>query len=55
LVGAVKSVHREGPGLFLSVSIAPAVDFRSLEQVLVVIEPPPRPVEEQIKDEQVKG
>jgi rod shape-determining protein MreC len=41
LVGSVKSVHREGPGLFLSVSIAPAVEFRGLEQVLIVTQPPP--------------
>jgi rod shape-determining protein MreC len=41
LVGSIKSVHREGPGLFLGVSIAPAVDFRGLEQVLVVRQPPP--------------
>src|SRR6266436_10196971 len=34
LVGAIQSVHREGPGLFLNVSIAPAVEFRRLEQVL---------------------
>jgi rod shape-determining protein MreC len=40
LVGAVKSVHREGPGLFLSVAIAPAVEFRGLEQVLIVTQPP---------------
>jgi rod shape-determining protein MreC len=49
LVGTVKAVHREGPGMFLTVSISPAVEFRSLEQVLVVTEPPPRPVEEQVK------
>ena len=41
LVGTIKSVHREGPGLFLSVSIAPAVEFRGLEQVLIVTQPPP--------------
>jgi len=42
LVGTIKSVHREGPGLFLGVRIAPAVDFRGLEQVLVITQPPPR-------------
>ncbi len=36
LVGTVSSVHREGPGLFLNVQLAPAVNFRNLEQVLVV-------------------
>lgn len=41
LVGEIKDVHRGGPGLFLSVSIAPAVNFRSLEQVLIVTQPPP--------------
>ncbi len=42
LVGAIKSVRREGGGLFLNVSVAPAVDFRELEQVLVIIQPPPK-------------
>jgi len=41
LVGAIESVHREGPGLFLGVRITPAVDFRELEQVLIVTQPPP--------------
>jgi rod shape-determining protein MreC len=36
LVGNVSGVHREGPGLFLAVQLAPAVSFRELEQVLVV-------------------
>lgn len=49
LVGTIKSVHREGPGLFLNVSIAPAVEFRGLEQVLIVTQPPPH------IDDQVKG
>ncbi|HUA32308.1 MAG TPA: rod shape-determining protein MreC [Candidatus Binataceae bacterium] len=49
LVGSIKGVRREGPGMFLAVEIAPAVDFRSLEQVLIVTEPPPR-LEEQVKD-----
>jgi len=49
LVGTIKYVHREGPGLFLSVSIAPAVEFRGLEQVLIVTQPPPH------IDDQVKG
>lgn len=42
LVGKVKSVHREGPGLFLTVAIAPAVDFKGLEQVMVLIQQPPK-------------
>jgi rod shape-determining protein MreC len=41
LVGTIKSVHRGGPGLFLGVRIEPAVDFRELEQVLIVTQPPP--------------
>jgi rod shape-determining protein MreC len=49
LVGTIRSVRREGPGLFLSVGIAPAVDFRSLEQVLVVTQQPPH------FDEKAKG
>jgi rod shape-determining protein MreC len=41
LVGTIQSVHREGPGLFLGVRITPAVDFRELEQVLILTQPPP--------------
>ena len=41
LVGAVARVHREGPGLFLSVQVTPAVDFHALEQVLVVTQQAP--------------
>jgi rod shape-determining protein MreC len=41
LVGTIRSVRREGPGMFVTVSIAPAVDFRSLEQVLVVTQQTP--------------
>ena len=41
LVGTIQSVHREGPGLFLGVRITPAVDYRELEQVLIVTQPPP--------------
>jgi rod shape-determining protein MreC len=48
LVGTVKSLSRSGPGLFLGVTIAPAVDFRELEQVLVVTQMPP-PLDEQVK------
>jgi rod shape-determining protein MreC len=44
LIGEVSRVERQGPGLFVNVAVAPAVDFRRLEQVLVVIEPPPRVV-----------
>jgi hypothetical protein len=42
-------VHREGPGLFLGVKITPAVDFRELEQVLILTQPPPV-LEDQAKD-----
>jgi rod shape-determining protein MreC len=42
LVGTVRNVRREGPGLFLSVTVAPAVEFRSLEQVLVVTQQLPQ-------------
>lgn len=41
LVGTIKSVRREGPGLFLGIKIEPAVKFRELEQVLIVTQPPP--------------
>lgn len=49
LLGTIESVRREGPGLFLGVKITPAVDFRGLEQVLVLTQPPPR-LEDQAKD-----
>lgn len=42
LIGEVNRVESQGPGLFVNVSVAPAVDFRRLEQVLVVTDPPPR-------------
>jgi len=42
LVGTVSSVHREGPGLFLNVQLAPAVNFRNLEQVMVVRQQAPQ-------------
>ena len=42
LVGTIASVYREGPGLFLSVKIRPAVDFRKLEQVLILTQQPPQ-------------
>jgi rod shape-determining protein MreC len=42
LLGTVSGVHREGPGLFLNVAIAPAVEFHELEQVLVVTQTPPK-------------
>ncbi len=45
LVGYVSAVRREGPGLFLSVDVNPAVNFRRLEQVLVVTAQPPKIVE----------
>ena len=43
LVGEVTAVTREGPGLFLTVEVAPAADFRRLEQVLVVTQRIPQP------------
>lgn len=36
LIGWIRTVHREGPGLFVGVTVRPAVDFRRLEQVLVL-------------------
>ncbi|HZP46517.1 MAG TPA: rod shape-determining protein MreC [Candidatus Binataceae bacterium] len=41
LVGEVEQVSRDGPGLFLNVEVRPAVDFRRLEQLLVLTEKPP--------------
>ena len=43
LIGTIKSVTGAGPGMFLNVTIAPAVNFHSLEQVLVVTQMPERP------------
>jgi rod shape-determining protein MreC len=40
LVGQVSRVSQEGPGLFLNVEVRPAVDFRKLEQVLVLTRTP---------------
>ncbi|MGH7840888.1 MAG: rod shape-determining protein MreC [Candidatus Binataceae bacterium] len=41
LVGEVARVSQEGPGLFLNIEVAPAADFRKLEQVLVLTQKPP--------------
>jgi rod shape-determining protein MreC len=49
LVGTIQSVHREGPGLFLGVRITPAVDYRELEQVLILTQPPPH-LDDQLRD-----
>jgi rod shape-determining protein MreC len=43
LIGAIKSASGDGPGMFLNVTIAPAVDFRGVEQVLVVTQMPEQP------------
>lgn len=43
LIGSIKGVSGEGPGMFLNVSITPAVDFRDLEQVLVITQLPEQP------------
>jgi rod shape-determining protein MreC len=40
LVGRVARVSQDGPGLFLNVEVSPAVDFRKLEQVLVLTRQP---------------
>jgi rod shape-determining protein MreC len=44
LIGQVSRVDidSQGSGLFVNVSVAPAVDFRRLEQVQVLTEPAPR-------------
>lgn len=39
-IGEVVSVER-GPGIYLDVRVRPAVDFSAIEEVLVVLEPPP--------------
>jgi rod shape-determining protein MreC len=41
LVGEVVRVSQDGPGMFLNVEVRPAVDFRRLEQLLVLTEKPP--------------
>jgi rod shape-determining protein MreC len=42
LVGQVARVSQEGPGLFLNVEVKAAADFRQLEQVMVLTQPPPQ-------------
>jgi rod shape-determining protein MreC len=44
LVGTVVRVSQEGPGLFLNVEVKAAVDFRKLEQVMVLTTRAPAPV-----------
>ncbi|HLH75178.1 MAG TPA: rod shape-determining protein MreC [Candidatus Binataceae bacterium] len=41
LVGYVRALVRKGPGLFINVAVRPAVDFRTLERVLVITQSPP--------------
>jgi rod shape-determining protein MreC len=41
LIGSVSAIERQGPGLFLNVSIKPAAELRNLEQVLVIVQTPP--------------
>jgi rod shape-determining protein MreC len=41
LVGQVARVSQEGPGLFLNVDVRAAVDFRKLEQIMILTSPPP--------------
>lgn len=43
LVGSVTAVRRKGPNLFLDIEIAPAANFHSLEQVLVITQRIPQP------------
>jgi rod shape-determining protein MreC len=43
LVGEAARVSQEGPGLFLNVEVKAAVDFRKLEQVLILTTKPPVP------------
>jgi rod shape-determining protein MreC len=40
LIGTISQVSQEGPGLFLNVAVRPAVDFRELEQVLILTQKP---------------
>jgi rod shape-determining protein MreC len=42
LIGQVGQVSQEGPGLFLNITVTPAVDFSKLDQVLVLTEKPPQ-------------
>src|SRR5579885_3492199 len=43
LVGTVSRVSQEGPGLFLNIEVKPAVNFRQLEQVMILTVPVPAP------------
>ena len=43
LVGTVTHVSQEGPGLFLNVEVNAAVDFRELEQVMILTSRAPAP------------
>jgi rod shape-determining protein MreC len=43
LVGTVTHVSQEGPGLFLNVEVKAAVDFRELEQVMILTSRAPAP------------
>jgi cell shape-determining protein MreC len=49
MIGTIEKVEHRG-GLYLSIAVHPAVDFGSLEEVLVVMVPP-RPAQH---DEDIK-
>ncbi len=44
LIGTVTAVDFKGGDFFKEVQITPAVDFDKLEEVLIILEPPSRPV-----------
>jgi rod shape-determining protein MreC len=43
LIGTVTTVNFEGSDIFKEVKIAPAVDFDKIEEVLIILKPPPSP------------
>jgi len=46
LVGRISAVHKRSYGLYQEVEVIPAVDFSTLEEMLVVLAPPPPAVSE---------
>jgi rod shape-determining protein MreC len=41
LMGTVTTVNFQGSDFFKEVRITPAVDFKRLEEVLIILKPPP--------------
>jgi rod shape-determining protein MreC len=54
MVGEVKKVDKKGHGVFQYAELVPSVDMTRLEEVLIIVEPPPSPAPREEKVKKVK-